>query len=455
MGNQHKGETPRHDHHPLNACSSLLSFSGLAADLQDFNPAAPNYYPDPHQIQQPYAPPMGYGHQNHGGAPNYYGPNQQQQGHGHGYGTVSYTVGNGGQASFDSGKSIASLSSFIGDVQRGAIDMKNFSQVSNRLVPLQKHGVQYLVGGMADYQPVPVEVNVEGQGSVYGPTAQYSLPPLDSLRTKDQLLDMARRFEQMASTVYDIAEQTSAAGTGQADVHYVENLSPPGVQLQSNLQSAIATASSGRSNHSGTPVLSPPSSAGGYTSGHSPDSNHSNPRLSPATPNAQMYPILPGPSSVGYPPSSMGPTATLGTQLDNDYRPRRGGGYLQKARPVHSTNHEDRMDTSQDNGPRAPVAQMQPKADYPNSNIDPALSGEEPSSSAATNEATEDAHGKTSAPAADVWLNTVRIVEALRKYVAARLDNGDYENENGEAKREAEGETPGLYPALNSVQVGA
>ncbi len=151
----------------------------------------------------------------------------------------------------------------------------------------------------------------------------------------------------------------------------------------------------------------------------------------------------------------MGPTATLGTQHDNDFRPRRGGGYLQKARPVRSTRHEDRMDTGQDSGPRAPVAQMRPKADYSNSNIDPALSGEEPSSSAAANEATEDAHARTSAPADDVWLNTVRTVEALRKYIAVRLDNGEYEHEEGVTKREAEGETPGLYPTLNGVQVGA
>jgi len=406
---------------------------------------------------------MGYGHQNHGGAANYYGPAQQQQGPGHGYGTVSYAVGNGGHASFDNGKSIASLSSFIGDVQRGAIDMKNYSQVSNRLGPLQKNGVQYLVGGMADYQPAPVEVNVEGQGGVYGPTAQYTLPPFDNLRTKDQLLDMARRFEQMASTVYDIAEQASAAGTGQPGAHYVESLSPSGMQLQSTLQSAMATASSGRSNHSGTPVLSPPSSTGGYTSGHSPDSNHSNPRLSPATPNGQMYPSLPGPSSVGYPSSSMGPTATLGTQHENDFRPRRGGGYLQKARPVPSTRHDDRMDTSEDNAttpklvspPRAPVAQMRPIADLSNSNIDPALSGEEPSSSAATHEATEDAQAKSSAPSDDVWLNTVRTVEALRQYVATRLKNGEYESEEGDVKRDDEGETPGLYPTLNGVQVGA
>jgi len=164
---------------------------------------------------------MGYGHQSHGGAPNYYGSSQQQQGPGHGYGTVSYAVGNGGHASFDSGKSVASLSSFIGDVQRGAIDMKNFSQVSNRLVPLQKNGVQYLVGGMADYQPAPVEVNVEGQGSVYGPTAQYSLPPLDNLRTKDQLLDMARQ----------LAPASQMFTTLKAFLHQECNYSPPSSHL--------------------------------------------------------------------------------------------------------------------------------------------------------------------------------------------------------------------------------
>ena len=414
---------------------------------------------------------MGYGHQNHGGAPNYYGPTTQQQGSGHGYGTVSYAVGHGANASFDTGKSIANLNSFIGDAQRGLIDMKSYAQVSNRLVPLQNNGVQYLLGGgMGDYQPAPAEANGEGgQGGVYGPTAQYTLPAIDNLTTKGQLLDMAHRFEQMASTVYDIADQSAAAGTGQPGAQFVQStmsyrnsLSPPGVRLPSAHESAMAAATSQQSNHSSTPVLSPPSSAGGYTSGHSPDSTHSNPRLSPATPNGSMYPSLPGLSSVGYPSSSMAPTATLGTQNENDYRPRHGGGYLQKAQPMRAPRHEDQMDTSSDNAstpkntsaPQAPVAQMRPKVDFSPSNIDPALSGEEPSSSTVTNEAGE-APAKTSAPVDSAWVDSIRTLEVLRKYIATRLENHDYEDADGNAKQDDESETPGLYPALKGVQIEA
>ena len=419
---------------------------------------------------------MTYGHQNHGGAPNYYAPSQQQQGQGQGYGTVSYAVGNGANTSFDSGKSIAGLNSFINDVQRGAIDVKNYSQVSNRLVPLQNNGLQYLLGGgMGDYQPAAAEANVDGgAGGVYAATSHYTLPAIDSLRTKDQLMDVARRFEQMASTVYDMADQapaaTAAAGIGQPGAHYVESnmsyrnsLSPPEVQLPSTHQSATLTTSSRHSNNSGTPVLSPPSSSGGYTSGHSPDSTHSNPRLSPATPNGTAYPSLPGPSSVGYPSSSMAPTATLGTQNGNNYRQRRGGGYLQKARPLQSSRNEDQMDTSEDNAPTptrtssppraAPIAPMRPKAKFTDPNIDPALSGEEPSSSAGP-DGGEEAPARTSAPVDSAWVDSIRTLEALRKYITTRLENQEYESD-GDLKHEEEHETPGLYPTLNGVEVGA
>ena len=456
------------DHERSITLHPLTRHHDIVANLEDYTPTAPSYYPDPHQMQQPYPPPMGYGHQNHGGAPNYYGSSQHQQGPGGGYGTVSYAVGNGANPSFDSGKSIANLTSFLGDVQRGAIDMKNYSQVSNRLVPLQNNGVQYLLGGVGDYQPASAEAHVEGgQGGVFGPTTHYSLPAIDNLRTKDQLLDMGRRFEQMAATVYDIAEQTAAAGTGQPGAHFVQNtmsyrnsLSPPGIQLPSAHESAMATVSSQRSNHSGTPVLSPPSSAGGYTSGHSPDSTHSNPRLSPATPNGAMYPSLPGPSSVGYPPSNMAPTATLGTQNENDYRPRRGGGYLQKAQPLRVPRQDDHMDTSEDNAttpketsqPRAPIAPMRPKANFEDANIDPALSGEEPS--VAPNE-TAETPARPSTSMDSAWVESIRTLEALRKYIATRLANHDYENAEEDARQGDESETPGLYPALSGVEVGA
>lgn len=414
---------------------------------------------------------MGYGQQGHGGPPNYYAPTQQHGGPGAGgYGTVSYSLGHGdvGNNSFDSGKSFANLNSFIGDTQRGMIDMKNYSQVSNRLVPLQNNGVQYLLGGgMADSQPAP-QAHIDG-GGVFGPTtAQYSLPSFDTLRTKDQLLDMARRFEQMASTVYDNADQVAAAGIGQPGATYVDSTfdyrnsqSPPSVQLtSSHNDSAMAAVSSQRSNHSGTPVLTPPSSAGGYASGHSPDSTHSNPRLSPATASGSVYPNLPDASSNGY-HGNMASTAALGPS-DHEYRPRHGGGFLQKAQPLRR-QHEDQMDTSEDRATtpknstsaptggaqRAPVAPMQPKAKFFPSNIDPALSGGEQSSDGQSEKATTPKNSTSFDP---VWVATIRTLDALRKYVRTRLQNHEYDDAH-EEKQSPQGETPGLYPTLKGVEV--
>lgn len=366
---------------------------------------------------------------------------------------------------------MASLSSFLGEIQRGAIDTKSYTDVTSRLAPLQTSGVQYLLGGggMGDYQPAAAQSQVEAQGGVYAPTASYATLPLDNLRTKDQLIDVARQFERMANTVYEMADQTdtqiAAAGTGQPGAHYVNNgmhyrhsLSPPGTQLTSAHEVAIAAASSQQSNGGSTPVLSTPSSTGGYTSGHSPESN---PRLSPATPGATMYPTLPGPSTAGYGTSSMAPTATLGTQHQNDYRPRHGGGYLQKAAPMRAQRQEDEMDISEDNSatpknassPRAPVAQMRPSASFSNPNIDPALSGEEAPASAPPADG-EEPRRKSSAPVDSAWVESIRTIEALRKYVSSRLENGDYEDNAAETKQE-ETETQSLYPILSGVQVGA
>lgn len=423
---------------------------------------------------QPYPAPMGYGHQGQGAPPGYYAPTQQHGGPGPGgYGTVSYAVGHGevGHSSFDSGKSFANLNSFIGDAQRGLIDMKNYSQVSNRLVPLQNAGVQYLLGGgFTDSQPA-AQANTDG-GGVYGPaTAQYSLPAFDSLRTKDQLLDMARRFEQMASTVYDNADQLAAAGVGQPGAHYVDSAinyrnsdSPSGVQLTSshNDSAVAAAASSQRSNHSSTPVLTPPSSAGGYNSGHSPDSTHSNPRLSPATPSASVYPSLPGPSTNGY-HANMASTATLGPN-EHEYRRRHGGAFLQKAQPMER-DHEDRMDTSEDSAVtpknsspitsnglhRAPVAPMQPKSKFLHSNIDPALSGVEPSSDELVEKPIPT---KPSSPVDSAWVDSIRTLDALRKYIATRLENHEYEDSQ-EKEHSPQSENAGLYPSLKGVDVEA
>lgn len=385
-------------------------------------------------------PSMGYPPQGHNGAQNYYGPTQQQ-GYGNGYGTVSYNLGQGadvGNVAFDNNKSLASLNTFIGDVQRGIIDTKSYAQLSNRLMPLQHSGLPYVLSSaMADYQPAPVQVDVGG-----GQSAAYSLPAIDNLRTKDQLVMMAQRFEQMAATVYEAADQAAAAGIGQPGAHYVQDtmdyrqhLPTPGIQLRA-AHNESPLAPSARTNPSvSTPVLTPPSSAGSYTSAHSPDSTHSNPRLSPATPNGSMYPSLPGPSAGGYSSSSMAPAATLSAQSENDYRPRHGGGYLQKAQPMGPPpRHRDDMDTSAENtstpkesllnsptapanrAPMAPMGQSRLKAEVLPSNIDPALSGGLPAPEsplkAENDEAHEEENGARRSPR---WVDTIRTLDVLKR----------------------------------------
>ena len=384
-------------------------------------------------------PSMGYAPQGHNGTQNYYGPTQQQS-YGNGYGTVSYTLGQGGDvnnAAFDNSKSLASLNSFIGDVQRGIIDTKSYAQLSNRLMPLQQSGVPYVLsGGMADYQPAPVQVDVGG-----GHSAAYSLPAIDSLRTKDQLVMMAQRFEQMAATVYEAAEQTAAAGVGQPGAHYVQDtmdyrqhLPTPGLQLRSAHNESPLVPSARTNQSVSTPVLTPPSSSGSYTSAHSPDSTHSNPRLSPATPNGSMYPSLPGPSAGGYPSSSMAPAATLSAQSENDYRPRHGGGYLQKAQPMGPPpRHRDEMDTSDDStstpkesplnsptapahrAPMAPMGQTRPKAEVLPSNIDPALSGGLPAPESPLKTENDEAPEENAAKRNPRWVDTIRTLDILKR----------------------------------------
>ena len=162
-----------------------------------------------------------------------------------------------------------------------------------------------------------------------------------------------------------------------------------------------------------------------------------------------MYPHLPGPSAgAGYPQSSMAPTATLGAQSEHDYRPRHGGGYLQKAQPVARREEADTFGnnaTTPKEGQRAPMATMQarPQEVLP-SNIDPALSGETPTPKP------ED-KGEAAPKRDSRWQDTISMLQTLKAYVQRRLENNDFavEGEHGEpqqAKRDEE--QASLYPAL-------
>ena len=403
--------------------------------------------------------PMNYPQQgyNGNGTSSYYAPNQPQT---TSYGNVSYAshagdAGVGTPASVENVKrGLQTIRDLFPEYQTGAFNPRSYQQVESRLAAIQQYQLPFLAA------PVSQAVEVGGGSSAFGPTPQYVLPPVDSLRTKDDLLNLDQVISTMQSTIYDSANQVAAAGVGQPGAHYLaggtmyrSSHSPPTTQLPSS-HNVMATTPG--SNHDGTPALTPPSSAMSSTSGNSPPSLHGD-GLSPTTPS---YPTLPGPSSEnvsgGYLPSSMAPTSTLGNQFDHEQRRRYSGGRLQRAQP----KAEDAMDTSEDglttpknkvlNSSSSSEAGSVPKqtmrrkvdANFSSSTLDPALGG---IASPASGNGEMD---ETAIRANEMWVNNARTIEALKTWINQRLQNHDYDSDEEAAKQRVKDEQESLYPTL-------
>lgn len=307
-------------------------------------------------------------------------------------------------------------------------------------------------------------------GGVYGPTAQYSLPPVPNLRTKADLLDADQIFQAMQSTIYENPNAIAAAGAGQPGATYVQNLghrqshSPPGLHLPSGHNTSYASnldACSPHSHHSGTPALTPPSSAHSYNSGNSPPALRNHHEFGGPAPPAAMYPTLPGAPSDhthGYGSTHMTTASALGSQLNNSHRRRYSGGTLQKAQPLHrGPKVEDAMDTSEDGASKAkenavsgssaeagPTSKPQTRGTFSPSNIDPALGGV---TSSPTGEMDE-----VAIKGNEMWLGTARTVEAIRAWIKHRLENDDHEGDEERSNpAEPKEERTSLYPVLASA----
>jgi hypothetical protein len=94
------------------------------------------------------------------------------------------------------------------------------------------------------------------------------------------------------------------------------------------------------------------------------------------------------------------------------------------------------MADAEDDGSRTPKQSdaQRPKSKG-NSSIDPALRGEEGGSdSASTPAATSEVDDKRQ----EEWVENIRLIEALRKWVGERLKVGDYDNQEGDAEGQAQ-----------------
>jgi hypothetical protein len=417
----------------------------------------------------------GYSNSHHPTHAGYYTPQQQTS-----YGPVYYPVSHGGEvgqhAAFDSRKrNYDALNDFFGDLKRNRIDASSYQQVGQRLVALQ--GIPIHGGAIStDYMQAPALVSVDGHGHGGGggggggghhghmPQHQYALP-LPNLRTKNDLMNIDQFLEQMQSTVYESSNAAAAAGIQQPGSHYTHSAinfrqshSPPQTAINnlSHLNNHVSGAPmmathSSQSTSSGTPALTPPSSSVSYTSGHSPVSSHG---MSPTSRHSSTvsaaYPSLPS-VSMGYSPqSTTAPTSTLGTNFDSDPRRRYSGGMLQRsANPPRSV---DMMDVSDDStpSPKQSIPQLLTIKSDVSSNIDPALSNV--SSPGVHSESGDSARDR----AEEAWIENIRVIEALRKFISDKLERKEYEDDDDVSmggtveKSVAEKSSENLYPVLRA-----
>ncbi len=385
-----------------------------------------------------------YPHQNGTG---YYAPTQQPSTSS--YGPVYYAINShgadAGSHTFESRRrDYEALNDFFGDAKRRQFNPASYADVGDRLMAFQGLQLPMIHGGvMPDYQSAPAMVSVGGGGGGSygpGPQHQYALPPMPNLRTKNDLLNIDQFLEQMQATVYENPSTAAAAGVPYPGTHVVQgglnfrqSNSPPGVQLPpTHLTHRGSTASamvptSSQSTHSGTPALTPPSSAVSYTSTNSPMSAASGSSASPHShATGGMYPTLPATSAqvtmAGYPASSTAPTSVLGTVFDNDQRRRYSGGMLQKAFKPPRDREPDVTDPPEPISPRSrhgsTSTDVPPKKSTSPSLIDPTLSSgvSSPDDSEADR-------------AQDAWVDNIRVIEALRKFIAKKLEKGEFDND--------------------------
>ena len=468
MGQQNgKRESP--------AAYSLLEFFG--PDLAAL--AASGYYPAQHDAPMgnpypAYQPAMG-GNQNGGAYPQ-----PATGGNYAGYGSVNYPT-NSAMADIQSmdtrRRAIEALNDFLGDIKRRAIDPGAYIDVGQRLqsnaLPLpvgNGYNTGYNTSGGYNHQN---NYNTAaslfdsfssggnmggGGGGMHVASHGYSLP-IPNARTKNDLQEIDRFLEQLQATVYETSNGTAAAGIQQPGVHsmhtgdfgfgnhqhqaqYRSSNSPPNYTSAGSNTSGVAM--SGVSNMQGLtttgmdtpPALTPAASVSSYaSSGHSPMSNHSRSSIGSLNGNA-MYPNLPSVTGmsdlgVGYPTTTSAPASGLAYGSDGLDGRRMSGGRLQRQAPSQDTEMKDADDGSRT--PKASDAKHAKSKGY--SSIDPALRGSDESSSS---DSASTPAGPGSEAADDKrqeeWIENVRIIEALKRWVGDRLKSGDYEDDGSSSE---------------------
>ncbi|TFB06437.1 pH-response transcription factor pacC/RIM101 [Trichoderma ghanense] len=321
---------------------------------------------------------------------------------------------------------------FFASAKRRQIDPTSYAQIGRSLLPLQ-NALQIPSGSMAateSYFPQStghavghaVAHATHAPAPTQNPLAQQYYLPMPNARTQKDLVQLEQILGQMQDTVYETAPQITAGlhahdgpfaayrGTqspttlhrGPGSMHIATDGYHHPVSAASMASPLTAISSTG------TPAVTPPSSALSYTSGHSPSPSASS-GFSPqsrhsSTASSIVYPSLP----TSLPAVSQGfgqsTTAALGPSFDTGERRRYSGGMLQRARGAPPRSSEE------------PSGAVTPKAS------ESAASTGSPSSESDVSEATREREEQY-----EMWVDNMRVIETLRDYVRGRLERGEYE----------------------------
>ncbi|TKA66119.1 hypothetical protein B0A55_09842 [Friedmanniomyces simplex] len=393
-----------------------------------------------------------------------------------GYGSVSYPKSAAVQdlQSIDTRRrAIEALNDFLGDIKRRALNPTDYYDVGQRLgaggaLPLP------VGGGYNTGYSGPTGGNAGGSGGSFGNLnaatllesfnhgdsgsggglqgtlahTGYALP-MSNARTKHDLQDIDRFLEQLQQTVYETSNHSAAAGIQHPGIHAQYNGdfgfgnqfqsrssgSPPNYQQTTGastfgaMTAATIPGLTASTSAMDTPALTPASVSSYSSSGQSPMSSHGRGSLGNSS---AMYPSLPAVTGMsdlgsGYPVTTSAPASGLASGFEGLDGRRYSGGRLQRQAPGQDTEMADA-----DDGAKTPKAgDAKRDKSKGNSSIDPALRGEDSSDNASTPAArSEDADKRQ-----EDWVENIRTIESLRKWISERLSHGDFEG--GEEGSEA------------------
>ena len=379
------------------------------------------------------------------------------------YAPVYYNIQNAGYAGLalteQRKRQHDTLDAFFGDIKRRQLDPSQYYDLG-----AQFGGMQGL-GGATDggygngggfqqgngFRQQSHDMGAGGGGGGVGAaTATMTVPPMQNLdthfsnlKTRNDLLSIDQFLEQLQKTVYEssnvvaanrdgagpLVQPTAMMGAVDPDLRN----SPPEYsrsQTQSTVDSAGFTPGSG-------------------LSGHSPASAHSQPANT-------GYPTLPSVGTMAH--HAMGPMqqqssglppSTLGNAYEDQDRERRySGSFLQRARPASTGSDKSQSAIKEEEESfekrlrQAALGSSSPQQPAP-----PAIMGPPTKSGQEDREASS-----ASDEQLEGWVQNMRTIEMLRKYVHSRLEEGQFQEGTSPPSEGRENEQDHTTPKAGSPE---